>query len=70
MALGDIHGGLEGRRYSPVDGEKTNEGPEDQSEVYERTNQKNKKKTNNKTDIDMTAEYRKGQLRTPFVTLF
>jgi len=66
MALGDVDGCLEGRRYSPVDGEKTDEGPEEQAKVYESTDPKNVEPPNRFTVIDMRAEYGKGQLIAPF----
>jgi len=68
MALCDVDGSLEGRRYCPVNGKKTDEGPEEQSKVNENTDPKDVEPPNRFTVIDMTAENRKGQLRTPFVT--
>jgi hypothetical protein len=62
MALGDVDGSLEGRRYGPVDGEKTDECPEEQSKVYECTDPKNVEPPNRFMVIDITVENRKGQL--------
>ena len=70
MALGDIDGGLECRRYRPIDGKETDEGPEDQSHIYESTDPKDVESPNRFTVIDLTAEYRKGQLSAPCVILF
>jgi hypothetical protein len=41
MALGDVDGRLECRRYRPVNGKKTDEGPEEQTGVYENADPKN-----------------------------
>jgi hypothetical protein len=65
MALGDVDGGLEGCRYGPVNGKKTDEGPEEQSEIYESTDPKNVEPPNRFTVIDATVENRKGQLGVP-----
>ncbi len=61
MALGDVDGCLEGRRYRPVDGKETDECPKEQSEVYENTDPKDVEPPNRFTVIDLTAENRKGQ---------
>ena len=68
MALGDVDGGLEGRRYGPVDGKETDEGPGEQSKVYESTDPKYVEPPNRFTVIDLSVENRKGQLKAPFVT--
>ena len=65
MALGDIDGGFKGRRYGPVDGKKTYEGPEEQSKIYESPDPKNVEPANRFTVIDVTVENRKGQLGVP-----
>jgi len=69
VALGDIDGGLEGRRYGPVDRKETDEGPEEQSKIYESTDPKDVEPTNRFTVIDLTVENRKGQLSAPCVIL-
>ena len=69
MALGDIDGGLECRRYGPVDRKETDEGPEEQSNIYESTDPKDVEPTNRFTVIDLTVENRKCQLSAPLVTL-
>ena len=61
MALGDVDCCLEGCRYCPVDGKETNEGPEDQSGVYENTDPKDVEPPNRFLVIDFPAENRKGQ---------
>ena len=66
MALGDVDCRLEGRGYGPVNGKKADEGPEDQSKVYKCTDPKDVEPPNGLTVIDITAENRKSQLRTPF----
>ena len=70
MALGDIDGGLECRRYGPVDRKETDEGPEEQSNIYESTDPKDVEPTNRFTVIDLTVENRKCQLKAPCVILF
>ena len=69
MALGDIDGGLECRRYGPVDRKETDEGPEEQSKVYESTDPKYVEPPNRLTVIDLTVENRKCQLIAPLMTL-
>jgi hypothetical protein len=69
MALGDIDGGFECRRYGPIDWKETYESPEEQSEVYESTDPKDVEPPNRFTVIDLTVENRKGQLSAPLVTL-
>ena len=68
MALGDVDGGLEGRRQCPVDGKETEECPEKQPKVYENTDPKDVEPPNRFAVIDLTAENRNGQLSAPFVT--
>ena len=67
MALGDIDGGLECRRYGPIDWKETDEGPEEQSEVYKSTDPKDIEPPNRFMVIDLTVENRKGQLSSPLV---
>ncbi len=67
MALCDVDGSLEGRRYGPVDGKETDKCPEEQSKVYEGTDPKDVKPPNRFAVIEMTAENRRGQLSAPFV---
>ena len=68
MALGNIDRGLEGRRYGPVDGKETDEGPEEQPRVYENTDPEDVQAMNHFTVIGMITVSRRGQLRAPFVT--
>jgi hypothetical protein len=70
VALGDIDGGFECRRDGPVDRKKTDEGPEEQSKVYESTDPKDVEPPNCLTIVDLTVENRKGQLSAPCVILF
>jgi hypothetical protein len=65
MALGDVDGGLEGRRYGPVDGKETDEGPEEQSKIYESPDPKNVEPSNRFTVIDVAVENRKSQFGVP-----
>jgi hypothetical protein len=65
MPLGDVDGGLEGRRYGPVDGKETYEGPEKQTKVYENTDPNDVEPPNRLTVIDPTVENRKVQLSAP-----
>ena len=67
MALGDVDRCFKGRRYGPVDGKETDEGPEEQSKIYESTDPKDVETTNRFTVIDLTVENRKCQLKAPFV---
>jgi len=69
MALGNVDGGLESRRYRPVDGKEADEGPEDQSKIYESTDPKDVEPPNRFAVINLTVENRKGQLSAPFVIL-
>ena len=65
MALGDIDGGFKGRRYGPVDRKETDESPEYQSKIDERTNPEDVEPANRFTVVDIAIENRKGQLDVP-----
>ena len=67
MALGNVDGSLESSRYGPVDRKETDEGPEEQSKIYESTDPKDVEPPNRFTVIDLTVENRKCQLNAPFV---
>ena len=65
MALGDVDGRLEGRRYGPVDGKETDEGPEKQAKVYERADPKYVEPPNGFAVIDFRVKNRNSQLGVP-----
>ena len=67
MSLGDVDRCLEGRRYSPVDGKETDEGPEEQSSIYENTDPEDVQAMNHFTVVGMIAMNRRGQLSAPFL---
>ena len=70
MSLGDIDGGFKGRSYGPVDGKETDEGPEEQPEIYKRPNPEDVEPPNRFAVIDVTVENRKSQLGAPRNTLY
>ena len=70
MTLGDVDGGFKGRRQGPIDGKETDEGPEEQTEIYESSDPENVEPANRFTVIDIAVENRKSQLGVPYSILY
>jgi hypothetical protein len=68
MALGDVDGRLECRRYRPVNGKKTDEGPEKQTGVYKNADPKDVQPMNHFPFWGIITVRIRGQLKTPFET--